>query len=188
MANQFTIEPYPFTEEQLYEDYVNNLMTQVEIAEKYGIGRKRVYTALHKMGIPTRKAYKRYQTGETNHAWKGGRVLSRHLKRKTKYKSSGYYLVKCPEHPHANKDGYVAEHILVALKTAGIEKLPEGCCVHHINEDKSDNRPENLIICTQKQHGYYHATIIPLIKQLLEHGVIVFDKENGYTLKGVDCQ
>lgn len=57
MSNKYTYS-VPFTEEELYEDYVNQVITQAEIARKYGVSQKVVWRALHKMGIPTRKAYK----------------------------------------------------------------------------------------------------------------------------------
>lgn len=38
------------------------------------------------------------------------------------------------------------EHILVAEKALG-KRLPKGAEVHHVNEIRTDNRPENLVIC-----------------------------------------
>lgn len=187
MSNQYTYK-VPFTKEELIEDYEQRNMTQDEIAAKWGVTQKVVWHAMYKMGIKARKAFKRNQYGENNSSWKGGRVLDRKLKTRTKYKAPGYIRVKCPNHPHANKAGYVAEHIMVALDKEGIDRLPQGYCVHHINENKIDNRPENLVLCTSNMHGFYHATITPLIKPLLEMNIIGFDKDNGYFLKGGGLQ
>lgn len=59
------------------------------------------------------------------------------------------------------KDGYVKitinrrmanEHVLVAEKALG-KRLPAGAVVHHVNHNKTDNRPENLVICPD--HAYH---------------------------------
>lgn len=46
-------------------------------------------------------------------------------------------------------------HVIVAEKAIG-KPLPLGAEVHHVNEDKSDNRPENLVIC---QDRAYHKLL-----------------------------
>ena len=187
MSNKYTYS-VPFTEEELYEDYVNQVMSQAEIARKYGVSQKVVWRALHKMGIPTRKAYKRNQKGPLNSNWQGGRVLDNKRTYKTSYQTQGYMLIRKPEHPNANKSGYVYEHIYVALEKYGLEKLPSGFCVHHINENKLDNRKDNLVLCTNSKHGYYHASLIPLIQKLVDNGVIAFNEEKGYYMKEGDLQ
>lgn len=59
-----------------------------------------------------------------------------------------------PEHELANADGYVLEHRKV-LYDAGIE-VASKMHVHHINEDKSDNRLANLAVKTPKDHVRGH--------------------------------
>lgn len=47
-------------------------------------------------------------------------------------------------------------HVVVAERALGRE-LPKGVIVHHVNYDRSDNRPENLVICpTQAYHKLLH--------------------------------
>lgn len=35
--------------------------------------------------------------------------------------------------------------------------VPEGCCIHHVNGDKLDNRIENLVCMTEQDHICWHA-------------------------------
>lgn len=49
------------------------------------------------------------------------------------------------------------EHRIVAEQMLG-RRLKHGEVVHHINGDKHDNRPENLMVfASQKEHAKYHA-------------------------------
>jgi hypothetical protein len=62
--------------------------------------------------------------------------------------------------------GYVAiwdgdkleyQHRLIAEKALG-KPLPKGAVVHHIDEDKANNHPSNLVICPdQTYHRLIHA-------------------------------
>lgn len=71
--------------------------------------------------------------------------------------SKGYKLVKVPNHHRADCRGYVLEHILVFEEKTGV-KVPDNCCVHHLNGDKSDNRIENLCLMLTTAHTKHHNT------------------------------
>jgi len=69
--------------------------------------------------------------------------------------SHGYKQVLMPTHQRADSSGYVMEHILVWERISG-QPIPSGCCVHHLNEDKTDNRPENLCLMGIGAHTAHH--------------------------------
>lgn len=55
-------------------------------------------------------------------------------------------------HPRVNVNGSVFAHVLVAERALG-HYLPPRAEVHHVNENKKDNRPGNLVIC--EDHAYH---------------------------------
>jgi hypothetical protein len=80
-------------------------------------------------------------SGDKHNCWKGGRIIQ-----------SGYIQVNQPEHHRASSSGYVYEHTLVAEKALG-KSLPFGAVVHHIDSNRQNNNPSNLVIC--QNHSYH---------------------------------
>lgn len=81
---------------------------------------------------------------ENNGSWKGGRVLR-----------GGYWSIKLPNHPMADKQGYIKEHRLIMEKHLG-RYLTKEEVVHHINRNIKDNRIENLkLFKNQSEHKKY---------------------------------
>lgn len=73
------------------------------------------------------------------------------------YSRDGYKMVYMPNHPRANSNGRIFEHIAVFEDANGI-RVPEGNVVHHINGNKTDNRPENLLMMERGEHTRLHST------------------------------
>lgn len=69
--------------------------------------------------------------------------------------AQGYVLVWAPGHPEAMAYGYALEHRKVAHDTFG--PIPPGHQVHHLNHDRTDNRPENLEVKPADEHAREHA-------------------------------
>lgn len=68
--------------------------------------------------------------------------------------SQGYVKVWEPSHPNA-RNGYVAEHRIIMEKKIG-RNLHSDEVVHHVNNNPSDNSPENLILMTRRDHTKLH--------------------------------
>jgi len=77
--------------------------------------------------------------GDRHHLWKGGIT-----------NNSGYRLIHLPDHPNAQKGGYVMEHVLVMSQFLGRALLPKEN-VHHLNGVRDDNRIENLELWSRSQ-------------------------------------
>lgn len=82
-----------------------------------------------------------HTTGEINTRWKGGRFID----------SQGYLKIKI-----SNAE-YTHEHVAVYERHYQCRMLSWGI-VHHINEDKLDNRIENLQGMTRAQHINVHRS------------------------------
>jgi len=69
------------------------------------------------------------------------------------------------------KQSWAYEHRVVMAATLG-RPLLSSEDVHHINEDKQDNRPENLEVVSRSAHTAHHNSVSPKRKRLAPASII----------------
>lgn len=111
-----------------------------------------IYKKAYKMGLRKTpeiefKNRSESRARDKSSSWKGGKKVT----------AKGYCQVLIPEHPRADANGYVMEHIVVWESHTGII-VPMSCCIHHLNGDKTDNRIQNLCLMDRAAHTVFHHT------------------------------
>lgn len=96
------------------------------------------------------------KTGPRNPMWSGGRYTT----------SEGYIMRWKPNHPLANNRGMIPEHRLIAEGVLGRYLGPTEI-VHHVDLDRTNNAPGNLIVMGRGEHMRYHQNL----NRLFEHWV-----------------
>lgn len=99
-------------------------------------------------GLPAdgRGKHKKHAKGVNAGRWNTGKIISSH----------GYIKSRVGRnHPLADPNGYAYEHLLV-WRSAGRILPKANELIHHKNENKTDNRLENLELKTRANHNIYH--------------------------------
>jgi len=112
-------------------------------------------TEFRKGIIPWNKGLKGCITGKKNPKWQGG----------VRQSGKGWIYLLQPNHPFAIKSGYVLRSRLVIEKKIGRYLSPKEV-VHHINGNRSDDSPKNLMLfSSQAEHLRYHFALKKLSKK-----------------------
>jgi len=169
-----------FTADMLAKDYTE-LKSCIKIAQKYGVSKKCILNYMNRFGI--KRHHSKPPVAEVKRLGERGLsapeialylgVTSTYisqiarkigLKLPDKYhtgkiqKTSGHILIRKPDHPHHDCKGYGPEHRYKMEQAIGCI-LPRQFAVHHINQDPSDNRLNNLAIMTHKAHKMLHRAL-----------------------------
>lgn len=95
-------------------------------------------------------------SGEGNHQHGLKGSLNASFTGGTRIDSKGYVRVLMHEHPNADAQGYVKEHILVMSQILGRPLDTSVEMVHHKDENKLNNDPDNLELMTKSEHTSLH--------------------------------
>lgn len=136
------------------ELYIDQEFSTVQIGNRLGMSPGTVLRNLRRHGIAVRTKAQAMAL-----AARKGRVGNKHLPRLNgSHGSKGAKIWMCylPDHPRANHQGHVKEHIFIWEQETGL-CLPSGWVVHHLNGDSLDNRFENLMALSNSQHSRFHA-------------------------------
>ena len=138
-------------------------------------------SAAKRIGKPAHNKGKKLdesQKGSNHPMWKGGRYIG----------SDGYVMVYIGgEKQKIGWSSYRKEHMLVAEEMLG-RPLEKEEVVHHVDGQKTNNKPENLWVTTSVEHRQAHASLQEIGYQLYRQGLIGFNQETGqYFLKGELC-
>lgn len=120
-------------------------LQQWKVAEMLGVSEDFVLKTCKRLGLQTQRTGPRSGEGHPN--WKGGRYLL-----------GRYWYRYCPEHPHATKAGYVAEHRLVMEGVIGAFLQPQEV-VHHIDGNPDNNDPQNLRLFSSNAEHLKHELV-----------------------------
>ena len=130
---------------------------------------------------------RKWMIGEGNHQFGLKGDLNASWKTNEKISYYGYKLIRVLDHPFKNSDGFVFEHRLIAekylltennfIEINGIKYLHPDYVVHHLDFNRLNNDPKNLLIINKSEHMKLH------VKLRHEESMLKYCEEYGLDYK-----
>ncbi len=146
--------------------YENTDLTQQEIADRLGIHWKKVfkwvkanYSTEHRKERKAR-CYRKSKLGDKNPMrGKTGNLHHNFIGEVSDNK--GYLMILKPDWYTGRKGSkHVFVHHVVVCLALGITAIPKGWCVHHCDENPYNNKFDNLILVTLRDHARIHSVLL----------------------------
>lgn len=120
--------------------------------------------------LRTSRLCRLHKVGDKN-PMSGKSGMLHHNAKEVTITSGGYIEVFAPDWYKGNKDGNkVLEHILVYCEHNGYAYLPTGMVVHHLDSNRQNNHPDNLVLVSIQDHRRIHAWLNK-VQRLSREGV-----------------
>jgi hypothetical protein len=165
----------------IYVEYICDSCRRPNTTSKYNLsGRsnpickscRNKLNGIQKRGQPSCKKGKKQPRGAESANWNGGRYINK----------AGYVMVLIRHGSIGRRSGwenYRPEHIVVIEENLQ-RKLRKDECIHHIDGDKANNKPENLaLISTNEHHRRTHHSLQKIGYDLYKQGLIHFNRDSG---------
>ena len=137
--------PY-FTKQLLEKEYFENELSSNKIGDKYSCSKKYVINSFKKLGIKMRTAGEtrrlHYKNGGIHPMTGTGKIID--------YKG---YLAK------SINGKYKSIHQINWMNANGFWYIPAGMHIHHVDRNKQNNDPNNLVMLPKAIHCSLHAKL-----------------------------
>ena len=139
----------------------------------------------------SKECYKKFASqkmqGEGNHQYELKGKNNSSWKSDVRISTYGYRMIRVLDHPFRNSSDFVFEHRLVAEKYLltdetsveinGKKYLNPDLEVHHKDQNKLNNDPNNLLISTKSEHKILHNLLNPREKDTITGKFISTNKK-----------